>query len=82
MEWISVEDRFPPFTKDDGYTRTSDFVLCSHVPDGFHMSAPKIWIFFLRQHKNSPVKWSFIGDLQPGKITHWMPLPEPPKEKE
>lgn len=23
--------------------------------------------------------WSMYGDISPAKITHWMPLPEPPK---
>ena len=67
QEWISVEDRLPEYS-NDGF---ADAVL---VADGFvqHMA------YFVGG------EWRFAesGEIKEPmwyRITHWMPLPEPPK---
>ena len=69
MEWISVEERLPEMYEDG----SADIVL---VTDGqfIHMAA------------YSNEKWYFAecGEMKEPmfyKVTHWMPLPEPPKEE-
>ena len=67
QEWISVKDRLPEYS-DDGF---ADAVL---VTDGFvqHMA------YFVGG------EWRFAesGEIKEPmwyRITHWMPLPQPPK---
>ena len=67
QEWISVDDRLPEYGNDG----LADAVL---VTDGFV------------QHMAYPVggEWRFAesGEIKEPmwyRITHWMPLPEPPK---
>ena len=69
MEWISVNDRLPKSPIDKrGY-------LCIYKIDG--------WEFYL-------VANYYLLDENPHfqhesagvKVTHWMPLPEPPKESD
>ena len=67
QEWISVKDRLPEYS-NDGF---ADAVL---VTDGFvqHMA------YFIGG------EWRFAesGEIKEPmwyRITHWMPLPEPPK---
>ena len=68
QEWVSVDDRLPEYS-NDGF---ADAVL---VTDGFvqHMA------YFVGG------KWRFAesGEIKEPmwyRITHWMPLPQPPKE--
>lgn len=69
-KWISVEDRLP-----ESHDEKAD---CFHVTDGEFIwmayYACKEWQF--AQCTNSPyvIDWT--------DITHWMPIPEPPKEEE
>lgn len=67
QEWISVDDRLPEYSND----RFADSVL---VTDGFvqHMA------YFVGG------EWRFAesGEIKEPmwyRITHWMPLPQPPK---
>ena len=67
QEWISVDDRFPEYS-NDGVT---DAVL---VTDGFvqHMAylVGGEWRFAESGEIKEPMWY---------RITHWMPLPQPPK---
>lgn len=83
-DWISVEDRLPEehesiFAKvygtkrwADGMFRTiSDEVLaCVAFEDGHETTMT------LRTHDGA---WA-LSSIHRGHVTHWMPLPEPPKE--
>jgi hypothetical protein len=63
MEWISVKDKLP----DGGDEFTSEIVLAYNSKT----DSPEIQFYWkIAQH------WKRIGD---DSITHWMPLPEPPK---
>lgn len=76
-EWISVEDRLPELEKTSLNTKhrpKSARVLCSCtqrsgkvlVKEGYY----ELW-------NNSPC-WRIPGSID--SVTHWMPLPEPPKK--
>ena len=89
-EWISVEDRLP---KDEMSFCTKYLVVIrTHggaLPKGYYehielatfMSAcePDPELF----HEGNTAYWEFDGNEQsiPFEVTHWMPLPEPPKDK-
>ena len=74
-EWISVKKRLP---KETGFYLT--------------FNDNKIWINnFDAQKRKFGVWWHYRGDgkyvknyrfIKTDEITHWMPLPEPPKESE
>lgn len=84
-KWISVKDRLPKESgsylvslhqEDDELGKSSDCVL-------FAWYQPYNLLFF-----NKDIGWSLLNEfydlsdrLRPC-ITHWMPLPEPPKEGE
>lgn len=67
-KWISVKERLPEFDKD-GYTED---VLLRRYDEAIYVS------WFKKQ--NGLVTGGSIYRLD--QITHWMPLPEPPKENE
>lgn len=73
-EWISVEDRLPRSEQIViGYTPCDKFMFV-----GFHQESKSVnydWS-----------NWKIITALRSTKtmtkkVTHWMPLPEPPKEE-
>ena len=66
-EWISVKDRLPESQAD---------VL---VVAFWH----ERWQTMMGWHSDMGKKWRVItphGEREPGGVTHWMPLPDPPKE--
>lgn len=71
MEWISIDDRKPP---QDIPVLVSKFDGRKNVCMNF------VWI--ATRYRND---WVWADDEKPmdpkyGVITHWMPLPEPPKD--
>lgn len=65
-EWISVEERLPDSQAD---------VL---VVAFWHEN----WQTMIGWHSDTSKKWRVItpyGEMEPGGVTHWMPLPEPPE---
>lgn len=65
-KWISVKDRLPePDTKVLVYGRNEYGVYCITC----HYSAHRKWLYHNRTTAEGKT------------ITHWMPLPEPPKEE-
>jgi hypothetical protein len=74
--WISVKDRLPEAVEEDvnGKIAYSDFVLVYLVyDDGFT---------YITNDKCRVDNKSWLHEI-PGegcKVTHWMPLPEPPKD--
>lgn len=80
-EWISVMDQLPDLTHyQPNWGRHSDMVLC--------------WLCGIcaigsyHDRTTGPHKgmrgWDFVGNdvkhRPDQRVTHWMPLPEPPKE--
>jgi len=66
-EWISVEDRLP---------EKHDYYLVSHMHEiGGRVNVDKLI------YSDSHGGWvSLYGARYGGIVTHWMPVPEPPKE--
>ena len=65
QEWISVKDRLP---------ETGGYVACIAKRNPFSRFMPMV----ARIEKNgwvNPITEQYISE-----VTHWMPLPEPPKE--
>lgn len=73
QEWISVEDRLPD-------NKEYDWVLAQVVEDNGFMHIPTVMEY--RQSKNDWFEetYGWLSDHNGAfTVTHWMPLPEPPK---
>ena len=74
-DWISVDERLP-----------SDWsvVLCYGVPfEWDKTSKPNSNIFcavYVAEYDRWSVGYSAFGDTSTLKVTHWQPLPQPPRE--
>lgn len=66
MNWISVNDRLP---EDSG-----QYLVCANDGYQVRISTLLFWI------KNKT--WQLTGRRSYWKVTHWMPLPEPPEVEE
>ena len=75
QEWISVKDRLPD-------NKEHDWVLAQVVEDNGYMHIPKVMEY--RQLRNDWFEETY-GWLSEHNglfsVTHWMPLPEPPKKE-
>lgn len=86
-EWISVEDRLPEehetmFAKFWGTDkwkngmfryRSETVIVCVEFEDGSQL---------VRSSYTIDGVWKFGFVLKHHRVTHWMPLPEPPKVEE
>ena len=73
QEWISVEDRLPD-------NKEHDWVLAQVVEDNGFMHIPTVMEY--RQSKNDWFEetYGWISEHNGAfTVTHWMPLPQPPK---
>lgn len=66
MKWISVEERLPELNQ-------GVLIYFKGYITGGHI----IKVDHLIKYHNNPAEWKYTQGLS--KITHWMPLPEPPK---
>ena len=74
MNWIPVGERLPDFYKDVNIVIACDFDGKQGVASGFRMPADNSLGYEWRQ------MWSFReDDAEIDEVTHWQPLPEPPK---
>lgn len=79
MDWIKVEDKLPEEDHD---------VLCYHFAD-FHISIGYFEKDNVRYYLESDGSIFYTDDgweteipwAQKGRVTHWMPLPDAPKEE-
>lgn len=75
-KWISVKDRLP---EDEGYYLVrvyySDIEHCAFEVYGWYKGSFIYWAGGMEL----PVGINTHGENIPMKVTHWMPLPEPPK---
>ena len=71
MEWISVEDRLP---------LESNHYLLLHNYQGKTSHGVGMWWSqkALDENKWIEDKEPHFGTINAGRVTHWMPLPEPP----
>lgn len=76
MKWISVDKKLPEFNKQ---------VLCFYAPKHPLMEGRIIGILKRHDRLDIPVTSGLLrnfdenGFAMASKVTHWMPLPEPPK---
>ena len=79
--WISVEERLPEkagmylvhekgFNECGGYMNVICFSPCYNGVEE-HLKGRKMWYDYDSEY----------GDFEIRNVTHWMPLPEPPKEE-
>lgn len=77
MNWISVKDRLPEVRNDE---QTSvDVLCCGKSTSRFAPDELITTIGWVDKNK----KWHFVAEKAGNTfeyITHWTPLPEPPKE--
>jgi hypothetical protein len=77
MEWISVKDILP---------ENKEMVLVS-IPDSLLVMVNHVVEFSLNEYSGNHI-WQTINSSHPAYtlyanvdgVTHWMPLPEPPKD--
>ena len=79
--WIPVSERLPE--KDGKFL--AHRIICGVVSTmsvvGFARNGKKVHEYDLRKHKNVWYEYdSEVGYYPLTTVTHWMPLPEPPKE--
>jgi len=83
MKWISVEDRLPNQLPDHDVTFTMHINIIAYQPP----FRPYEAVFYWNSHSGEPVPefrsidqgTRYGGDGFDDKVTHWMPLPEPPE---
>lgn len=69
MEWIKCSDRLPLEVSNETF-RSISVIVTNGLDVGLcDCQAGDGWF-----------EWSSYGDINAVKITHWMPLPEPPTE--
>jgi hypothetical protein len=66
MEWIKCSERMPDHRATVLFA-SSGQVFAGSYDDGRHLKKPV-------------GKWSWIGRVYHGEVTHWMPFPPPPSE--
>lgn len=74
-EWISVEDRLP-----DGNKTVLAYAKYRQINN--ELSDPFIMVATKYQRGNKDIWWEDDNCVYLEDVTHWMPLPEPPEEKE
>lgn len=70
MEWIDVNDEFPPLVEGKIY---SDDVLIAYA-DG------DIEVAYMMERDGKTIEWMYYEECDMGLPTHWMPLPLPPSK--
>lgn len=76
MEWISVKDRLPEIEGNRLPRRIGCLVVANTgKPTVTFMAYEKAMV-----KKRVVFRWRWKNRISPWKVTHWMPLPEPPKE--
>lgn len=69
--WISVKDRLPEYNKEVlTYTPGMAMPIVVDAYDGYYGEDDDEWY----------EGWRYRGNHCENRSTHWMPLPEPPKE--
>lgn len=76
MKWISVKDKLPE-TIDKGYVNNVRILVC-WGKEKENVAEAKFEKVIIRGKSVSRFIWN--DRILPWKATHWMPLPEPPKE--
>ena len=73
IEWVDVNKRLPD---EEGEYIT----MTNATGKNKGVIAQRFCIDIVKGEKVK--RWKWYGKISPWKVTHWMPLPEPPKERE
>ena len=71
--WISVQERLPEPHNNDKYTYTLAVLVCEEGTRDQY--AATLW-----RCPDGTMKWEAQGETTELTVTHWQPLPTPPKE--
>ena len=71
-KWISVEERLPDVVDESNFDKRTEYVLAMSEGGVFYVGR-----FYIYKYDES---FEFVSGYERFDITHWMPLPEPPKE--
>lgn len=74
MEWISVEDRLP----EEGVEVLTIEDVHALTTDNSHIEYKEYRLDFIAKFENEVI-WARRLENEYDRVTHWMPLPEPPK---
>jgi len=74
-EWIAIESEEPAIYEDIGLNQPAPYVLA--VDAEGRMSVGYVRARYSRNHG---LWWVFAKPI--GAVTHWMPLPDPPEDKQ
>ena len=73
QEWISVKDRLPD-------NKEHDWVLAQVVEDNGFMHIPKVMEYRKQRNDWYEETYGWLSEHNGAfTVTHWMPLPQPPK---
>jgi hypothetical protein len=91
-EWIAVSDRLPEVPEDRPYYGASNCVLITVIEESDQETPvkPYVTVAHLSRYQTDEPTWvacackiiGYCDDLAEWKlsqVSHWMPLPEPPK---
>lgn len=73
-QWISVEDRLPPYEWENKALMATEEVLVINEDGQMFVGYFKVW-----KYEGS---YMFDDGSDHDDITHWLPLPKPPEEDE
>ena len=79
MRWIPVEERLPEKQGEyivfaDGKVTTDMYIVCDEIERWLHYDG-SLNEFYIDPYSSKPTR-----EPPYPKVTHWMPLPQPPKE--
>lgn len=74
-EWISVKDRLPE--KYLPMSKRNYLVIVQEIRGGFLHNDTH---FEIAEFRDTMIDANYFSIKTNGIVTHWMPLPEPPKE--
>ena len=72
-KWISVEDRLPDVVAESNFDKRTEYVLAMCEGGVFYVGR-----FYIYKYDES---FEFASGYERFEVTHWKPLPEPPKEE-
>lgn len=75
MEWISVNDKLP--TDEDSWR----YFICMTTATGRSKGVIPMRWDVTKVRGKIVRRWKWEGRISPWEVTHWMPLPDPPKEE-
>lgn len=76
-KWISVHDRLPD--RAGLMPDESEYVLVSEQYVSYDGEKLGSYVSICGFTANGWDEWDNFGQVKPERITHWMPLPAPPK---